>query len=140
MKVVHAILFRAILFASVSANGQAFAEGESVEIRMTGNALTSHCRAHLNKRRNGGQATAQQHHDAALCYGFVAGYLDFNSTRQAMRAELWWAPKFCPPRRLNANDAAEVVGNYLDRNPQQRHLSGFMLVGQAFAEAYRCNL
>jgi hypothetical protein len=109
-----------------------------VGIYMTGEELTSHCRAFLLRIKQGNRATAQQASDSGLCYGFTVGVLDSISL-EGLVVSPAGAPRMCLPKGFNGNTAAEIVGKFLDAHPEQRALAGYGLVRGALAEAFPCH-
>jgi hypothetical protein len=131
-------LMAAIIFVVFLTNWAARAEDDdertvAANVYMTGEHLTQHCRTFREVRRRGGYATAQEYHDAALCYGFVVGMAD-----NAIINGLFKRTAICLPAKINANDLAEVVAIFLDEHPERRRFSGYAVVVEAFAHSFPC--
>lgn len=97
-----------------------------------GEDLTRHCRAMLPGLRKGGKVSADEAIGYWACHNFVMGVLDADLNRSA-------DPRtYCIPERLKSNTIVEVVANYVDRKPEERHRPALALVRMALFEAYPC--
>jgi hypothetical protein len=101
----------------------------------TGVDLTKACRGYVAFTRDNNRGTAQQAYDSAMCQGYVVGALD---AIEAQDLEKAWLPHLCLPSQLAQNSATEIVANFLDRRPEQRHRLGYVLVREALSEAFPC--
>ena len=65
----------------------------------------------------------------AFCYGYIEGILDTMPTYQSGQ---------CPPNNIIAQQARDVVINFLQANPAIRHASAESLVAYAIKTAWGC--
>jgi hypothetical protein len=104
---------------------------------VSGEQLTSYCRAYLLKIRQDNRVTAPQAWEAALCDGYVAGVLDAINAEDADVSPADFA-RLCMPQDLNAMTAVEIVAKFLDGHPERRASLGYVLVREALAAAFPC--
>ena len=83
------------------------------------------------QRRGRRALSAQEGLDSAECYAFVSGVHDSEANRN-------WEPTkslsatVCIPPGTNGFSLAEIVANYLDKNPAMRDLSGALVTLQGY--------
>jgi hypothetical protein len=102
----------------------------------TGTSLNAVCGIWLMTKRQGGRGTIQQAYDTGHCQGFVVGAIDAIGLEQL--TDYTRFSRVCLPSRLDQKDATEIFAVYLERHPEQRYLSGYMLVRMALAESFPC--
>ena len=71
---------------------------------------------------------------ASVGYGFVVGVADAIHGYREPRTG------FCyqRPEKVTTNELVDVVHDYLEQNPKNRHLSAWSLTAAALAKAYPC--
>jgi hypothetical protein len=132
VKLWSGLSFAALLSIAINAHA------ESIGVYTSGSSLTDSCRTYMKMKRNGGVANAQDAYDSGFCKGMVYAVLDANAVHfdDIKTTDLF--PRICITAGVNANDATEVVANYLDAHPEKRSLAAYYLVRQALATAWPC--
>lgn len=143
----HALRCLLTAAALVATLGPAFAQNNPlpvgdpnrmVTVYLTGEQLTSLCRAYLLKIRQNDRVNAQEASDSGLCYGYVAGVLEATSM-EGTDISPSGLPRLCMPQdHLYTGTVTEIVARYVDGHPERRGASGYTLVREALAAAYPC--
>lgn len=110
----------------------------TVSIYAHGEELTQYCRAYMKVViRNNGQGTVQDAFESGVCYGIVIGVFDTLSIESDSNEQLSAQRPYFPKGLMNQS-LVEIVSNYLERHPELRGKVGYLLVREAFAEAFPC--
>lgn len=74
------------------------------------------------------------------CLAYVAGVTDGWSLLEATMVSTGQVDKkrWCSPKGASTGQMRDVVGQYLERNPQNRHFSAASLTLEALAQAFPC--
>jgi Ssp1 endopeptidase immunity protein Rap1a len=112
-------------------------EEELVTIYLTGVRLTENCRSYVALKRKGGVTSAQQAHDAGVCWAFVVGVVDTIAFEKLQQSPLG-AAEVCPPQGIDSSILVEVVSKFADDNPAALAKSGYVLTRTALNEKYPC--
>ena len=108
----------ALAFATALMIGEAHAQRKT-PMFYTGNQLDEICRS-----------SAPQ-----LCSGYVAAIVDVLANDNSVNGF-----RACLPRRgITVDKVTNVVRQYLERNPKERHLAAVGLVAEALSQAFPCN-
>lgn len=114
--VIFALLLSMLTFGSSSA----------VANFTTGNDLLRNCTAKSNE--------ATYYQAMAYCSAYITGAVD------ALEAERYMAVKQgCIPSEVTVGQLRDIVIAYLQANPSNRHLSGYVLVNLALLGAFDCS-
>ena len=97
--------------------------------------------AKVSAFRNGNElyegCTSNNQAKQAYCLGYVAGVIDLQRDAQSTDPALI-AIKLCVPRGVTLKQVADVVVDYLRRNPKSRHNTAASLVELALMRAWPC--
>lgn len=129
--------FLSVAFALLITNPN-LGQAQSLGLYARGDSLTTSCRAYLQMKRNGNTAASQEAFDAGFCQGMVYAALDANAVHFYEITATEVLPRVCIPDSVNANDATEVVAQYLDTHPEKRSTAAYFLIRQALAGAWPC--
>jgi hypothetical protein len=129
----------AFLISSLIALHVTSASAEMVSNYYTGDTLTRYCRSFILSARSGMKVlSGQQGYETGMCYAYVVGVLDTLSVEIIKTPVAAGLPTMCLPSGLNANNATEIVANYVDKHPERRQESAYWLVRRALGAAYPC--
>ena len=93
---------------------------------MSGNNLMERYRSY--KEYNAGNPSEEDLMLGMMYLGYVAGASDVLDNLEMI----------CKPKGMTVGQAAQIVGKYLDDNPQELHISAGTLVFKALSEHYPC--
>jgi hypothetical protein len=114
----------------------AYAQNSTSRVFESGTSLNKLCAEFLASRRQGGHITLQHGYEAGICQGFVIGALDAISVEQSSNDPRF--ARLCLPPHFDKVDVTEIVANYVERRPEERHIAAYTLVRRAMAQAYPC--
>ena len=115
--VLNTLFIVSILFSTHSALG--------VTVFYTGNDLYS-------KLQDWKSSSPSNAITAGAGAGYVVGIAD------AVNGKTAAGGKFCLPQNVNVQQLIDVAYNYLNANPQERHLTASSIVVYAFSQAFPC--
>lgn len=115
------------LFAHVAAAGDGLA-------REDGERLLAACRVVANVI-DGIDVDSQARVDAALCIGFVEGFLWGHGWKSWRKGEDMY---FCPPDGFGYRQAVPIVVSYLEAHPERRIQRAHLLLFSALSSALPC--
>ena len=108
-----------LLLAAMLVSGQAFATF------MTGNKLMEHCRQGENDTIKGAISLG-------LCVGYAVSIAD------VMEGQDVWDVRACLPEGVQQGQILDIVSQYLERQPAERHFPAPLLVAEALQDAFPC--
>jgi len=121
------VFLLALLFAQAAAAGDGLA-------REDGERLLATC-SDAADVINGNNVTMQARVDAALCIGFVEGFLWGHGWEAWRRGEDMY---FCPPDGFGYRQAVPIVVEYLEAHPERRIQRAHLLLFSALSSALPC--
>jgi hypothetical protein len=122
------LLFLALLLvAGESAAGDGLAREDGVRLLQT-------CRA-ANDVVSGRQVEANARVDAALCAGFVEGFIWGQGWKSWRSGEDMY---FCPPQGLRYEDVLPPLLSYLEAHPERLIQRAHLLLFSALSSIYPC--
>lgn len=139
---IAARFFAAALLASALCAGSTPAcadKNQMIVMYMSGDQLTKTCREYLVLARNSYKGVGQTLFDAGTCQGYVMAVLDTMwMYPEIVEQGEFGIPPSCVPRELKTGAATEIVAQYVDRRPEERDATGYVLVRRALAHAFPC--
>lgn len=126
----------AILLAVVTAAAR------PAEVTNDGNHLLEQCKVAIEN-----EMVARHTMEVGICMGYLWGFRDAMTIRDATVAltagktgKSAVERTYCPPANgISNTQAARIVVNYLERNPQLLHLHRGLVTMAALSNAYPCN-
>ena len=121
------LFFGLLLAASASAAGDGLAREDGVR-------LLEACRA-AERVRSGDAADERARVDAALCIGFVEGFIWGQGWKSWRSGEDMY---FCPPQGLQYQDVLPALVTYLENHPERLIQRAHLLLFSALSSIYPC--
>lgn len=119
------------LVPSVAQNQKQYA------IHMEGTSLAVYCRSYLEFVRAGMRGDPQLGYESAQCRAYVLGVLDTISIEEIDRNGATTLD-ICRTLGVPSSILVEVVAKYIDDNPSDHVLSGYLLTRKAISTSYAC--
>lgn len=84
------------------------------------------------------QLSAKDELSNVVALAYIAGYIDANAMYSYASSKHELPLLFCPPKGATADQAADIVQEYLRTHAQNRHEPALTLLALAFSQAWSC--